>query len=130
VLLGFLSVFGVGGLVATYVLHAGGAAAALAAVVAGVVGAALAWRLLPVLRESSPSPLSVRDLVGREASVVVPIPAGRFGSVYVRAEGGTHEYSATASADIAEGTRVTVTGALGSGLVVAPIAAVDSAPLL
>jgi membrane protein implicated in regulation of membrane protease activity len=94
--------------------------------VAGVVGAGAGWAVSGYVRSlESPDPPSMRDLVGRSASVAVAIPAGRFGSVYVRAEGRTHEYSATASADIPAGAHVTVTGAVGNGLVVAPV---DSAP--
>jgi membrane protein implicated in regulation of membrane protease activity len=72
----------------------------------------------------------MRDLVGREASVAVAIPAGRFGSVYVRTRGETREYSATASADIPAGAVVTVTGALGNGLVVAAVEAQSTESLL
>jgi membrane protein implicated in regulation of membrane protease activity len=130
-LLGFLSLFGVAGLVAVHVQNMSAGQATVVGVLAGLAGAALAWPLLPVLRESQGGrPVSVRELVGRDASVVVAIPAGRFGSVYVKAGGQTHEYSATASSDIAAGTPVTVTGALGSGLVVAPVEARETAPLL
>jgi membrane protein implicated in regulation of membrane protease activity len=130
-LLGFLLMFGVAGLVALRALNAGAAQAALVGVIAGIVGALTTWRLLPVLRASKgANPVSVRDLVGRDASVVVAIPAGRFGSVYVKTAGQTHEYSATSSADIAAGTPVTVTGALGSGLVVAPVEVRETGSLL
>jgi membrane protein implicated in regulation of membrane protease activity len=130
-LLGFVSMFGVAGLVAMHALNMGAGQAVVIGVLAGIAGAVLAGRLLPVLRPSKGgSPVSVRELVGRDASVVVAIPAGGFGSVYVKAEGRTHEYSATASADIAAGTPVTVTGALGNGLVVAPVEARETASLL
>lgn len=119
-LLGFVSMFGVGGLFATQLLDLHGGAAALAGVAMGVVGGVLASLLFGVLRRSeSSSPFSVQDFVGHPASVAVSIPAGRFGSVYVKAEGQTHEFSATASTDITSGTPVTVTAALGNGLVVA-----------
>lgn len=119
---GFLAAFGLGGLVATQMLDVGGLAAAVAAVVLGFLGALLASTFVPTLRagDTATAP-SIRDLVGRDGSVAAPIHAGRFGSVYVKAEGRTHEYSATASTDIAAGTAVTVTAALGSGLVVTPI---------
>jgi hypothetical protein len=51
----------------------------------------------------------------------VAIPAGRFGSVWVKAEGQTHEFGATASVDIPAGSTVTVTGIAGTGLIVAPL---------
>jgi membrane protein implicated in regulation of membrane protease activity len=131
VLLGFISMFGVAGLVAIHGLDMTAGQATVVGVLVGIAGAVLAWRVLPVLRGSkNVNPVSVRELVGRDASVVVAIPAGRFGSVYVKAEGQTHEYSATASADIAPGTPVTVTGALGSGLVVAPVEVRETGSLL
>ncbi|HKG56820.1 MAG TPA: hypothetical protein VKA85_06200, partial [Candidatus Limnocylindrales bacterium] len=59
-LLGFVSMFGVGGLFATQLLGAHGGAAALGGVVAGVIGAILASALFGVLRRSeSASPFSV-----------------------------------------------------------------------
>lgn len=121
-LLGFVSMFGVGGLIATQLLGVHGGQAALGGVVAGIFGALLASMLFSALRRSeSPGAFSIRDLVGGPASVAVAIPAGRFGSVYVKAEGQTHEYSATAAIDIPSGTPVTVTAALGNGLVVTPV---------
>jgi membrane-bound ClpP family serine protease len=50
--------------------------------------------------------------------VSVAIPAGRLGTVYVRAEGQNHELSATAPEDIPQGTAVKVVGTAGMGLVV------------
>lgn len=121
-LAGFLALFGLGGLVAVRIPGVHGGFAVLAGMIAGVIGVVGAWALIGAARRAdSPGAPSMRDLVGRPASVAVAISAGRFGSVYVRAEGRTHEYSATASADIATGARVTVTGAVGNGLVVALI---------
>ena len=121
-LLGFVSMFGVGGLFGTQLLNLHGGAAAVVGVVTGVIGGVLASMLFSLLRRSeSPSPFSIQDFVGRTASVAVSIPAGRFGSVYVKAEGQTHELSATSPTDIPAGTPVTVTAALGNGLVVAPL---------
>jgi hypothetical protein len=40
--------------------------------------------------------------------------------VYVKAEGQTHEFTATAGVDLSSGTPITVTGVAGNGLVVAP----------
>jgi membrane protein implicated in regulation of membrane protease activity len=130
-LIGFISLFGVGGLIAVRLLDVHGGFAVLAGLVAGVVGAVAARALSEYLRASeNPGPPSMRELVGRPASVAVAIPAGRFGSVYVRAEGRTHEYSATAATDIAAGAEVTVTGAVGNGLVVARVEAPPAARVL
>jgi len=57
-------------------------------------------------------------LVGDTAFVSVGIPAGRYGSVLVKKEGQTHEFSATASAEIAVGTTARVIGVAGNGLIV------------
>ena len=123
-LIGFISLFGLGGLVAVRILGLHGGFAVLAGLVSGVVGAVAGRALSEYLRASeNPGPPSMRELVGRPASVAVAIPAGRFGSVYIKAEGRTHEYSATASADIPAGAHVTVNGAVGNGLVVARVEA-------
>jgi membrane protein implicated in regulation of membrane protease activity len=128
-LLGFVSMFGVGGLFATQVLGVHGGSAAIVGVVGGVIGFLIVFVMFTMLRRSEgANPFSTSSLVGRQASVAVSIPAGRFGSVLVKAEGQTHEFSATAAVDISAGTAVTVTGTAGTGLVVAPLAASVPAP--
>jgi membrane protein implicated in regulation of membrane protease activity len=123
-LLGFVSMFGVGGLFATQVLDLHAGPAAIVGTIGGVIGFLIVFLMFSVLRRSEGSnPFSTSSLVGRPASVSVSIPAGRFGSVLVKAEGQTHEFSATASIDLATGTPVTVTGTAGTGLIVAPLAA-------
>jgi membrane protein implicated in regulation of membrane protease activity len=120
-MLAFVSMFGVGGLIATQVFDLHGGRAALIGTAFGIAGFAVTWALFQVLRRSEgENPFSTSDLVGRDAYVAVGIPAGRFGSVYVKAEGQTHEFSATATIDIPAGTTVRVTGVAGAGLVVAP----------
>ena len=119
-LLAFIAMFGVGGIFATQVLNIHGGPAALVGVGFGVVGFAIAYGLFSALRRAEGSnPFSVADLVGREGSVSVTIPAGRLGTVYVRAEGQAQELSATASEDIPSGTPIRVVGTAGMGLVVA-----------
>jgi membrane-bound ClpP family serine protease len=122
-LLGFVSMFGVGGLFATQVLGLHAGPAAIVGTIGGMIGFGIVFVMFSVLRRSEgANPFSTSSLVGRPASVSVSIPAGRFGTVLVKAEGQTHEFSATASVDIATGTPVTVTGTAGTGLIVAPIA--------
>ena len=119
-LLAFIAMFGVGGIFATQVLDLHGAPAAGVGVGFGIVGFGVAYVLFRALRRAEGSrPFSVGDLVGREGSVSVAIPAGRLGTVYVRAEGQTQELSATASEDLPGGTPVKVVGTAGLGLVVA-----------
>lgn len=121
-LLGFVSMFGVGGLFATQLLDLHAGPAALVGVVGGLLGVGIVFVMFSALRSSEgANPFSTASLVGRPASVAVSIPAGRFGSVLVKAEGQTHEFSATASVDVPFGTQVTVVGTAGTGLIVAPV---------
>jgi len=120
--LAFVSMFGVGGLFATQVLDVHGGQAAIVGTVFGAAGFGVVYFLFSAMRRSEGAqPFSTRDLVGRDAYVGVGIPAGRLGSVIVKAEGQTHEFGATASVDIPAGTTVRVTGIAGTGLIVAPI---------
>ena len=122
-LLAFVAMFGVGGIIATQTFDVHGGQAALIGTGFGAVGFGLALTLFRMLRKAEGSrPFSLHDLVGGEAAVSTAIPAGRHGSVYVRAEGQTHEISATSSVDVAAGTVVTVTGVAGTALLVAPAA--------
>jgi membrane protein implicated in regulation of membrane protease activity len=119
ILLGFIGMFGAGGLFATQVLDVHGAAAAIIGVASGIGGAALAGVLFSVLKRSeSGEPFSIADLVGGSAYVSVAIPANRYGSVLVKAEGQTHEFSATSDRDVPAGRTVTITGTAGSGVIV------------
>lgn len=128
ILMGFVGMFGAGGLFASQVLDLHRGQAAIVGVVSGVGGAALAAALFGVLKRSeSEEPFSLTDLVGREAFVSVGIPGHRYGSVLVKAEGQTHEFSATADQDVAAGRTVTITGIAGSGVIVRDEAA-DAAP--
>jgi membrane protein implicated in regulation of membrane protease activity len=121
-MLAFVSMFGVGGLFATQVLDIHGGQAALVGTAFGAAGFGVVYALFSVMRRSEgATPFSTRDLVGRDAFVGVGIPAGKAGSVYVKAEGQTHEFSATAVVDIPAGTTVRITGTAGTGLIVAPI---------
>ncbi len=125
-LLGFIAMFGAGGLLATQVFDIHDGQAALVATVFGVVGAGIAGGLFAWLRRSeSGEPFSLHDLVGDTAFVQVSIPAGRHGSVLVHAEGQSHEFAATASSEVAAGTTVRIVGVAGTGLIVAPEGATE-----
>jgi membrane protein implicated in regulation of membrane protease activity len=119
-LLAFIAMFGVGGIFASQVMGLHGGQAAIVGVAFGLVGFGLAYFLFRTLKRAEGTrPFSIGDLVGQQGSVSVTIPAGRLGTVYVRAEGPNHEMSATATEDIPAGTPVKVTGVAGMGLVVA-----------
>lgn len=120
-ILAFVSMFGVGGLFATQVLDVHEGQAAIWGSGFGLAGMAIAYVIFGALkRAEAERPFSTADLVGREAYVQVAIPAGRYGSIMVRAEGQTHEFSATASVDIPAASMVRVTGVAGPGLIVEP----------
>jgi membrane protein implicated in regulation of membrane protease activity len=128
-LLSFVSMFGVGGIFASQVLEAHGAQAALWGVGFGLVGLGIAYTVFSALRRAeAPAPFSTKDLVGRDAFVQVAIPAGHYGSVLVKAEGQTHEFSATSSTDIGAGTVARVRGVAGAGLIVEPVTAAGEPP--
>jgi membrane protein implicated in regulation of membrane protease activity len=119
ILLGFIGMFGAGGLFATQVLDMHAGEASIVGVASGAGGAALAAILFGVLKRSeSGEPFNIGDLVGGQAYVSVAIPANRFGSVLVKAEGQTHEFPATADRDIPAGRTVTITGIAGNGVIV------------
>jgi membrane protein implicated in regulation of membrane protease activity len=119
ILLGFIGMFGAGGLFATQVLDLHAGQAAIVGVISGIGGAALAGALFGVLKRSeSEEPFKLADLVGGSAYVSVGIPANRFGSVLVKAEGQTHEFAATADAEVAAGRTVTIVGVAGNAVIV------------
>jgi membrane protein implicated in regulation of membrane protease activity len=118
-LLAFIAMFGVGGIFASQVMDLHGGQAAIVGVAFGLVGFGLAYFLFRTLKRAEGTrPFSIGDLVGQQGSVTVTIPAGRLGTVYVRAEGQTHEISATSPEEITSGTAVKVVGTAGMGLVV------------
>src|SRR3990172_1320755 len=124
-LIAFVAMFGVGGLFGTQLLDVHGGQAALVGVAAGFIGIGIVYALFTTFRRAEgAAPFRLSDLVGRQASVAVGIPSGHLGTVYVNAEGQTHEFSATASLDVAPGSIVTVTAVIGNRLVVAPVAPV------
>ena len=128
-LLSFVSMFGVGGLFATQVLDVHGGQAAMWGGGFGIAGLLIAYVIFSTLRRAeAPEPFSTKDLIGRDAYVQVGIPAGRYGSILVKAEGQTHEFSATSSVDIGAGTVARVSGVAGSGLIVEPIAPAGGQP--
>jgi hypothetical protein len=85
ILLGFVGMFGAGGLFATQVLDIHGAQAAIVGVVSGLAGAGIAAALFGVLRRSeSGEPFAIADLVGDEVYVSVAIPEGRYGTILAK----------------------------------------------
>lgn len=120
-LLGFVSMFGVGGLFGTEMFRLSPGPASLLGVGFGVVGAGIVSLMFSFLRRAeAPPAFSLNEMIGQRGRVSVSIPAGRAGSVLLSYAGGTHNLSATSDVDVPAGTIVTVTDIAGSTLVVSP----------
>ena len=121
-LLGFISMFGVGGLFGLHSLGAGPGVATLTGVVAGALGSAVVFGAFRVLRQAESSDsFSLEDMVGSTGRVSVGIPASKFGTVLISFAGSSHNLTATADEAIPAGKQVKVVGVAGTNLVVAAI---------
>lgn len=126
-LLGFVAMFGVGGLFGVHGVNAGPAVATLIGVVAGLVGSGVVFGAFKVLRQAeSSTTFSLQEMVGASGRVSVGIPANRFGTVLISFAGASHNLTATADAEIPAGRDVKVVGVAGTNLVVAPAPAVST----
>jgi membrane-bound ClpP family serine protease len=126
-LLGFLAMFGIGGLLGLHSFGAGIGLATLIAVVVGVIGAAVVFGAFKALRQAeSTDTFSLQEMVGSTGRVSVGIPANRFGSVLISFAGASHNMTATADSEIAAGRLVKVVAVAGNNLVVAPTSTVSS----
>ena len=118
-LLGFVSMFGVGGLFGTQLFNMTAGPASLVGLVFGLVGAATVYGMFGLLRRAeAPAAFSLNEMVGQRGRVTVGIAAGRTGSVLLSYGGVTHDLSATADHDIPAGSVILVTDVAGSMLVV------------
>jgi membrane-bound ClpP family serine protease len=127
VLLGFIAMFGIGGLLGlhTFGLSPGGATAVGFA--AGVVGGGIVLGSFKALASAeSTATFSLQDMVGATGRVSVAIPANRFGSVLISFAGASHNMGATADSEIPAGRVVKVVAVAGSNLVVAPASTVTT----
>ena len=121
-LLGFIAMFGVGGLFGLHGLNAGPGVATLTGVVSGLIGAGVVFGAFKALRSAeSTETFSLQEMVGSTGRVAVGIPANRFGSVLISFAGGSHNMTATADAEIPAGRQVKVIAIAGTNLVVEAI---------
>lgn len=123
-LLGFIAMFGIGGLFGLHSLGLGVGGATAVGCAVGLLGAAIVFGAFRVLRQAeSTDTFSLEDMVGSTARVSVAIPANRYGSVLISFAGTTHNMTATADVDIAAGKQVQVVSVAGTNLVVAAASA-------
>src|SRR5438309_1828128 len=89
-LLGFIAMFGVGGLFGLHSLNAGPGGATVVGVISGLLGAGVVFGAFKALRQAeSTETFSLQDMIGSTGRVSVGIPANRFGSVLISFAGGT-----------------------------------------
>ena len=120
-LLGFISMFGVGGLFGLHSLGLGPGPASLTGVLTGLLGAGVVFGAFMVLRQAESSDtFSLQDMVGSVGRVSVAIPANRFGTVMISFAGASHNMTATADTEIPAGKQVSVVAVAGTNLVVTP----------
>jgi membrane-bound ClpP family serine protease len=119
VLLGFLAMFGVGGLFGLHSLGLGTGLATLVGGAAGIVGAGVVLGAFKVLGAAeSTETFSLQDMIGSTGRVSVGIPANRYGTVLISFAGASHSMGATADSEIPAGRVVKVVGVAGNNLVV------------
>jgi membrane protein implicated in regulation of membrane protease activity len=121
VLLGFVAMFGVGGLFAYHSLGIPAGGATGVGIATGLVGALVVLGAFRVLASAQSSDtFSLNDMVGSTGRVAVAIPANKFGSVLISFAGASHNMTATADAAIPAGRVVKVVAIAGNNLVVEP----------
>jgi membrane protein implicated in regulation of membrane protease activity len=121
-LLGFISMFGIGGLIGTQLLGMSTGEASLLGGVAGALGFALVWGMFAMLRRAEGAEaFSLSELVGQTGRVSVAIPAKRYGTVLISYAGASHTLAATSDVDVAPGASVRVTAIAGTNVIVEPL---------
>jgi membrane protein implicated in regulation of membrane protease activity len=118
ILLGFVAMFGIGGLVGA-ALQQDASGQLLMAVGFGIAGASLAFGIFLALgRAEGRRPTALRDLIGRRALVTVSIGATVRGTVRLTYDGAIQILPATADASIARGREVEIVAVHGMAVTV------------
>src|ERR1700694_5946796 len=119
-LLGFVAMFGAGGLFGLHSINATVGVSTLIATGAGLLGAGVTFGADKVLQQAeSTDTFSLQDMVVSTGRVSVGIPANHFGTVLISFAGASHNLTATADSEIPAGRVVTVVSVAGGNLVVA-----------
>lgn len=118
-LLGFLAMFGIGGLFGRAAFDLDAFGRSVVALVFGAAGAGTAFAIFALLqRAAGPEPTALRSLVGRKARVVVSIgPRGR-GTVALVYDGAVQTLAATATTAIPRGDQVEICDIQGMAVTV------------
>jgi membrane protein implicated in regulation of membrane protease activity len=119
VLLGFLAMFGIGGLFGAVAFGLGPVGRTAVAFAFGAFGAGVAFAIFAALkRAEGHEPTSLRDLIGRKARVVVSIGERGHGTVVLTYDGAVQSLPATARVPIARGHEVEILGVQGMAVTV------------
>ena len=117
-ILGFLAMFGIGGLFGI-ALGADGAVQSLLGLAAGTAASVLVFAIFSALRRAQGrEPTALRDLVGRSARVVVSIGRDMRGAVQLTYDGALQTLPATSDGDVARGQEVTIVAVHGLAVTV------------
>jgi len=119
VLLGFLAMFGIGGLFGAVAFGLGPAGRTGVALLFGAFGAGVAFAIFAALRRAEGrEPTALRDLVGRKARVTVSIGERGHGTIALTYDGAVQTLPATALGPIARGREVEILGVHGMAVTV------------
>ena len=118
-LLGFLAMFGIGGLFGAVAFGLGPIGRTAVALAFGAFGSAVAFAIFAALgRHEGREPTSLRDLIGRNARVIVSIGERGHGTVVLTYDGAVQTLPARAKAPIARGREVEILGVHGMAVTV------------
>lgn len=120
-LLGFVAMFGIGGL---FGIALGGDAAvqSLLALASGSAAAALVFGIFTALhRAQGREPTALRDLVGRTARVVVSIGRAARGTVQLTYDGAVQTLPAISDSEVIRGQEVVIVAVRGMAVTVRPL---------
>jgi membrane protein implicated in regulation of membrane protease activity len=118
IVVGFLAMFGIGGL---FGIALGGDMVVQAALAfaAGAAGASLVMGIFGALRRAQGrEPTSLGDLVGRSARVIVSVGHDVRGTVQLRYDGAVQTLPATSDRDISRGQEVVIVAVTGMAVAV------------
>ena len=122
ILLGFVAMFGVGGLFGTEGLEMKAAPASILGAATGALGSLVVFIVFRGLRSAeAPGATQSESLIGETGQLTVGIVPGGYGTVVVRFDGAPMQRRATADQAIPSGRRVRIVGLVGGDLVVAPV---------
>lgn len=122
VLLGFVAMFGVGGLFATEGLGMDVGPASLVGGAVGLIGASVVILIFGTLGSAeAPGATGTASLIGETGQVTVGIGPDAYGTVIVNFDGAPMQRRATSDRAIPAGRRVRVVAVVGSDLVVEPV---------